>query len=106
MENHIADILHSAGTIIAIVGFMWKMRKDISNEIDTKITALEARLDKRFETIDNRFDAMGKRFDAMDERLARIEQNHLEHIVTLHAIPSTPPATKIAKTEKAGNNEN
>ena len=92
METHIADILHSAGTIIAIVGFMWKMRKDISNEVDIKITALEARLDKRFDAIDKRFDLMEKRLDAMDERLTRIEQNHLNHIVTLHAVPSAPPA--------------
>ena len=89
MEAHIADLLHSAGTIIAIIGFMWKMRRDISTEIDTKLNAFESRLNQRFDAID-------ARFDRLEERMARIEQNHLDHITTLHAVPSTPPV----KTEE------
>ena len=62
MDPHITDFLHTIVTLLAIYGAIWKIRKDISNEIDIKIAALEARLDKRFK--------------AIDERLARVEQNH------------------------------
>ena len=87
MDPQVIDFLHTAGTIIAVFAGMWKMRKDITNEIDTKITALEQRLDKRFDEID-------RRFDRLEERMARMEQNHLDHITTLHSVPSIPPATK------------
>ena len=82
MENHLQEVLYAIGTILPIIAFMWKMRKDISNEIDNKIDALERRIDKRFDAID-------KRFDAIDERLARIEQNHIDHLMQLHVIPSS-----------------
>ena len=75
MENHLQEVLYAIGTILPIIAFMWKMRKDISNEIDNKIDALERRIDKRF--------------DAIDERLARIEQNHIDHLMQLHVIPSS-----------------
>ena len=73
MDAHFADFLHSAGTIIAIIGFMWQINKSQMEKID-------------------------KRFDRLEERMARIEQNHLDHITTLHAVPSTPPVN----TEETG----
>ena len=94
MDPHIMDFLHTGATILAIFAGMWKMRKDISNEIDTKLSAFEQRLEKRFDAIDRRFDEINKRFDRLEERMARIEQNHLDHITTLHSVPSLPPATK------------
>ena len=66
METHLQDILYAIGTIVPLMAFIWQINKSQMDKLD-------------------------KRFDAIEARLARIEQNHLEHLMTLHAIPVSPP---------------
>ena len=83
MDAHIVDIFHTLGTIGTVCLFLWRTRVGISKEIDDKLDAFESRLDKRFDAID-------QRFDALEERMVRMEQNHLNHISQLHALPVVP----------------
>lgn len=59
MEGHFQDILYALGTVFAVWGVIQKSMKDMKERID-------------------------KRFDAIEERLARVEQNHIDHLTTLH----------------------
>ncbi|MYB66798.1 hypothetical protein F4X73_19105 [Candidatus Poribacteria bacterium] len=83
MELHVADFIHTVVLLMSFFGAIWKIRKDISNEIDVKI-----------DDLDKRFDAIDKRFDAIDKRLDQINQNHIEHLMQLHALPSTQQSQK------------
>ena len=43
------------------------------------------RLEERFDRLEERFDRLEERFDRLEERLDRIEQNHINHLMLLHA---------------------
>jgi len=84
-EIKIADIIQTGFIILSIGLAGWYLKADISKEINQvkqelkqEISILEQRIEKRFEQID-------KRFDRIEMRLDRMEQNHLEHIINLHA---------------------
>ncbi len=70
MDAHIQEIAYAIGTILPIIIFVWQMNK-------SKFDKLE--------------DSINKRFDAIEARLDRIEQNHIQHLMQLHAVPASPP---------------
>ena len=67
MEGHTQDIIYAIGSIVitvsTIIGAMWKL-----------LDAMEKR--------------MNKRFDVMQEQLNQINQNHIDHLTNLHALPA------------------
>ena len=46
----------------------------IDTKLDTRLLAMESRMDKRFEAMDKRFEAMDERFEAIDKRFEALEE--------------------------------
>ncbi len=46
----------------------------IDTKLDTRLLAMESRMDKRFEAMDERFETMDERFETMDERFEAIDK--------------------------------
>ena len=63
MEGHTQDIIYAIVTILPIIAFVWQINKSQSEKID-------------------------KRFDKIEDRLEQINQNHIEHLMSLHALPA------------------
>ena len=84
MDVYLMDFLHTAGTIIVIVGFGWKananLRKGLKKEVQTQARMLENRMDQRASEMDRRIDDINRRLDKQDAMLATILQNHLDFI--------------------------
>lgn len=62
------------------------------DEVNERITRLEARVDARFAEVDERFDEVEARIDAVDERLDRIELTLTALIATLGATEAVEAA--------------
>ena len=45
----------------------------IDTKLDTRLLAMESRMDKRFEAMDERFETMDERFEAIDKRFETLE---------------------------------
>ena len=84
MDAYLMDVLHTAGTIIVIVGFGWKananLRKGLKKEVQTQARMLENRMDQRASEMDRRIDDINRRLDKQDAMLATMLQNHLDFI--------------------------
>lgn len=70
MEGHTQDIIYTIITILPIIAFVWQINESKDRKLE------------------KRFDAMDKRFDTIQEQLNQINQNHIEHLMTLHALPA------------------
>ena len=46
----------------------------IDTKLDTRLLAMESRMDKKFEAMDERFETMDERFETMDERFEAIDK--------------------------------
>lgn len=66
MDTHIQELLYAIGSIVATVGIIYGMMRNMLKDIEERTN---------------------KRFDAVDKQLEQIRQNHLEHLTTLHAVP-------------------
>ena len=84
MGVYLMDFLHTAGTIIVIVGIGWKaisnLRRGQKNEVLTQARMLENRMDQRASEMDRRIDDINRRLDKQDAMLATMLQNHLDFI--------------------------
>lgn len=82
MNVYLMDVVYAAGTIIVIVGIVWKalsnLRKGVKKEVLTQARMLENRMDQRASEMDRRIDDVNRRLDKQDAMLATILQNHLD----------------------------
>ena len=52
----------------------------IDTKLDTRLLAMESRMDKRFEAMDERFEAIDKRFEALEETMDIRFQDMKEYV--------------------------
>ena len=106
MEAHLADFAHTFATIGAIALLGWRasetLKKKITEEVSSAVNELRSEMNIRFDAVDQRFDAIDKRLESIEGRLGRVEQNHLDHLTTLHAYPAAGvPASRGNEKENA-----